>query len=200
MQFDRSKFKEAIIYIAGKCDSDRLGAVKLNKVLYFADMLNYASTGDALTWAQYKKRPMGPTSDFVPRALRELSEAGRLEIREVDYFGYAKKQYLPTSSPDLSRFHSDEIKLLDEVIDFVCNQNTATTISEFSHNAAWDAVDFGEPISYNSVFHIFGNVVSEEALDWADSQATAIENTESKNGPLVTTDFGAFRSRVRAMQ
>lgn len=200
MQFDRQKFKEAIVYIASHCEPDRLGAVKLNKVLYFSDMLNYASSGEAITWAEYKKRPMGPTSDYVPRALRELEKESRLKISEVNYFGYLKKQYEPISKPDLSRFREKEIALIDEVIDFVCNKNSATTISDYSHNAAWDSVSFGDPITYNSVFHIFDNVVSEEDLDWADSQAAVIEDARSNNTPLVTAPFGDLRSRVLAVR
>jgi hypothetical protein len=40
MQFDRAKLKTVILYACSKCDAEQMGAVKLHKVLYFADMLD----------------------------------------------------------------------------------------------------------------------------------------------------------------
>src|SRR5687768_6531005 len=93
MQFDRNKLKAVVLYTCTRCDPTRLGAVKLHKVLYFADMLHYASTQRPITGATYRKRPLGPTCDSLPAVLRELEGAGAIQVREVDYFGYRKKEY-----------------------------------------------------------------------------------------------------------
>jgi hypothetical protein len=38
VQFDPTKFKELILFICGSCEPSQLGAVKLHKILYLADL------------------------------------------------------------------------------------------------------------------------------------------------------------------
>ena len=56
--FNEQKFKELVIYIAGRCESDPyFGAVKLNKLLFFSDFFAYAKLGNPITGAEYMKLP-----------------------------------------------------------------------------------------------------------------------------------------------
>ena len=98
--------------------------------------------------------------------------------------------------PKIELLSKRELALLDEIIDFVCAQNTAKTISEFSHSRAWEMVDFGDEIPYNSVFMILPTQVSPESMEWGASQAGSIEAERSKGNPMGGTDFGAIRRRV----
>jgi hypothetical protein len=197
MQFDRAKLKDVVLYACASCDPARMGAVKLNKVLYFSDMLRYAHTGTPLTGATYRKRPMGPTCDQVLSVLKELSREGNLEIQETDYFGYLKKEYIaaPYRGDSLS---PDEIRFLDEVIEFVCVNNTAKTISELSHNKAWEIAEFGQEIKYNSVFNLFPTQVSEETWEWAENEAKEIATQRSQETPVEGRVFRSLREKVLA--
>lgn len=190
MQFDRNKLKAAVLYACSKCDPSRLGAVKLHKVLYFVDMLYYANKQTPVTGATYRKRPLGPTCDQLLPLLRELERAGALEVREVDYFGYRKKEYRALVAPEAARFNSLELELLDEVIDFVCNDNTARTISDYSHNRAWEIAEFGDEIPYHSAYHLFPSDLSEETMAWADGEARKLEQMRTEG---VAVDFAPFR-------
>ncbi|HYL33875.1 MAG TPA: Panacea domain-containing protein [Stellaceae bacterium] len=196
IQFDRQKFKEVILYICARTARDRLGAVKLNKTLYYSDMLQFAFTGHPITGAKYRKRPFGPTADDVLPALRGLVKEGALKIETEKYFGYTKTIYVPLREPDESQLHESERSLLNDAIEFVCNQNTAKTISEFSHNMAWEMVTMGEEIPYHSAFSLFPLEVSLEATDWANSVAPEIEAERSKRPEMDYETFAAFRSRV----
>lgn len=196
MQFDREKLKQAVLYICNRCPADKLGAVKLHKVLYFSDMVRYADTGRPVTGATYRKRPHGPTCDSLPRAISELQNDSKLEVRDVEYFGYFKKEFRALSEPDIRVFTDDEVRLLEDVIEFVCVKNTAKTISDFSHARPWELVDFGEEIGYNSSFLLYPEEVSQEARDWADNQVTEIAAERSSKNPLDFTDIADFRSRV----
>lgn len=198
MQFDRAKLKDVILYACSRCEPSRLGAVKLHKVLYFSDMLHYAGVGAPMTGATYRKRPMGPTCDQLLSILSELSREKRLHIRDVEYFGYLKKEYIPLTEKAPDSLSKTERTLLDEVIEFVCVDNTAKTISEFSHNKAWEVAEFGEELPYTSVFHIFPTQVSDEAKSWALGEAKEIEATRSKSDPLGFITFAAFRKRLHA--
>lgn len=196
MQFDKAKLHAVILYVCGKCEPAELGAVKLHKVLYYTDMLRYLGEGSPITGSVYRKRPFGPTCDQLLSALRELSNQNKIEIREVDFFSYKKKEYHLIGEGDYSRLSGSELAFIDNVIAFVCGENSAKTISEISHSAAWEAAEMGEELPYNSVYHIFANQVSPEALEWATDVAAeiAIERTQSE--PMDYVNLAAFRSRV----
>lgn len=198
MQFDREKLKALVLYACSKCHPSDLGAVKLHKVLYFTDMIAYATKGSPVTGAVYRKRPHGPTCDALLGVLSEMQGAGQLAIESENFYGYYKKVFLPLSAPDTSRFAPDELKLIDDVVEFVCKNNSARTISEFSHNRAWDMAEFGEELPYTSAFYMFPTQASKEALDWAGDEAQTIEPERSKADPVGLEDYAAFRSRVRS--
>jgi hypothetical protein len=196
MQFDLAKLKAVILYSCSRCEASTLGTVKLHKVLYYADMLQYASVGTPITGSTYRKLPFGPTCDQLVSALAELVREGAIEIRESDYFGYRKKEYIARRSPEADRLSRDELRLLDEVIDFVCVNNMEKTISEYSLNRAWELTEPGKVIPYSSAIHLFPTQASIEALEWGAAQADKIEAQRSKRNPLDYVDFAAFRSGV----
>lgn len=196
-QFDREKFKALVHYVCATCPADQLGAVKLNKVLYFSDMIHFATRGAPVTGATYRKRPLGPTTDQLLSAICELERAGAIYVEDVNYFGYIKKQYSSLTQPDISRLNDDERALVDEVIDFVCRNNTARTISEFSHNRAWEIAEPGAEIPYHTAFLMFPTHVSPEAFEWAARERKDIEGKAARGEPLVRRSFRDFRGRVQ---
>jgi hypothetical protein len=196
MQFDRAKLRAAILYVCNNCEASQLGAVKLHKVLYFADMLHYAWNGVPITGATYRKRPLGPTCDQLLTTLASLARDGSIEIREIDYFGYRKKEFISLKPCDVILFNNNELAILNEVIEFVCRNNTAKTISDFSHNKAWDLAKFGDILKYNSVFHLFPTQVSAESMEWATQEISKIEDQKSPGRAVASVSFGDFRKRV----
>lgn len=198
IQFDRQKFKEVVLYICQKAARDRLGGVKLHKTLYYADMVQFAFTGRPITGSRYRKRPFGPTSDDLLPALRALVNEGALRIETENYYGYRKNVYVSLREPDLAGIPEDELALINESLDFVCNKNSAKTISEFSHNDAWEMAIMGEELPYHTAFSLFPTQVSLEAMEWAASVVPEIEAARSESPPAVGHEsFEAFRSRLR---
>lgn len=193
MQFDREKLKAVILYVCKRCRAGDLGAVKLHKVLYFSDMIRYIQLGTAITGSTYRKRPLGPTCDQLQSSLRELVESGKLRIDSVDYFGYCKKQFAALVEPE-ARLSESELLVLDEVIEFVCWNNTARTISEFSHQSPWELAAFGDVLPYSSAFRLLPNQVSEESMQWASEQGALIKSERQPRLGIVR--FKDFRSRI----
>lgn len=196
MQIDRAKLKSVILYAISACKAEELGAVKLHKVLYFSDMLHFMHEGHPITGAKYRKRPFGPTCDQLLPALGEMSREKEIDIFEENYFGYCKKTYAAHKEPELNRFSKTEISLINEVIDFVCKNNTAKTISTFSHNLAWEMVDFGDELPYKSAYYILPAQVSPEAMEWASEEVERVESQRSKESSVVNVSFADFRSRI----
>ena len=196
MQFDREKLKATILYTCQRCEQDQLGAVKLHKVLYFSDMLRFIQSGHPITGSTYRKRPLGPTCDQLLSTLSDLESAGMLEIQNVDYFGYIKKAYIPLVIAPVERLSKSDISLLDAVIEFVCNNNSAKTISEFSHNKAWELAEFGDVLPYTSAFRLLPMQVTPETMEWATKQGAAVEHIKSTTSDLGLKPFGDLRRRV----
>lgn len=196
MQYDRNKLKAAVLHIVASCDPRNLGAVKLHKALYYSDMMRYADVGNAITGSTYKKRPFGPTCEQLSGMLVELVAENCINIKTVNYFGYMKKEFNLSGKTQDDYLSRQELDMLDEVITFVCNENSARSISELSHARPWESVEFGEVIKYNSVYHIFPVEVSPEAMRWASEQVNEVEDTRSKSDPVDYVDFTAFRKKV----
>jgi hypothetical protein len=196
MQFDRAKLRALILYACSKCDPSRLGAVKLHKVLYYTDMLYYAGSGAPVSGATYRKSAFGPTCVQLLPTLSELVREKLVEVKEVDYFGYRKKEYIARESPEIGRLNKAELYLLDEVIEFVCFSNTAKTISDFSHNRAWELAEYGDVLKYNSVFHIFPTEVSLDTMEWATAEIKEIEARRQSGEAVGRIPFRALREKV----
>jgi hypothetical protein len=196
MQFDRTKLKAAILHTCEAVPAERLGAVKLHKVLYFLDMIHYAQMRRPVTGATYKKRPYGPTCVQLLPVLREMQAEGSIVINEVDFHGLKKKEYVALDGEEPGVLNKIELDLLDKVIEFVCDKNSAKTISDFSHKLPWEMAEFGEVIPYESSLLLFPVETSPEAFDAVLAGAEEIEAERSKGGAVVYTELSAFRSRV----
>lgn len=177
-QFDRQKFLAVVHHICARQKPSDLGRVKLHKALYFADMLHFLEFGRPLTGVDYIKQQFGPAARHLTWAIRELRNKGRLQVTERQFFGLPKTDFVAIAGSDLHPLSEHERHLLDEVSDFVC-AHKAKEISEISHNAAWEAVDYGEIIPYYSAYALVPSEVTDEDVAWAKSEARQLGLTES---------------------
>lgn len=196
MQFDRNKLKAAILRTCELCPPDKLGAVKLHKVLYFLDMISFALSGQPVTGAEYRKRPFGPTCVPLLPVLRELEESGDLAVTDTDYFGFRKREFRALSAAEEHRLSHREGALLEAVVDFVCHQNTAKSISEISHQLPWEMAEFGETIGYDTALLLFPSQPSAEAIDMVEQETAALEAARSDADTVDRSNYRDFRSRV----
>jgi uncharacterized phage-associated protein len=182
--FDRAKFKAVVHFVCDRCEPSQLGNVKLHKILYFADMMKFAGSGEPLTGADYVKQQFGPVARHLTAALVELSNENKIKIENVDYFGFTKKQY--TSLDTHGDLSNSEIDLLTEVIDFVCNR-TAREINELSHDKAWHTAKMGQRIPYAAALGLEPVEITEEDLVAATMEARRLRpmiEAETRENPI----------------
>lgn len=172
-QFDRQKFKDLVLYVCAACEPSKLGAVKLHKVLYFADMLAYAGFRKPITGESYVKQRFGPTARHLLPIIGELEREGFLQVTETEFYGYQKKQFHVRRDIDTARFSEDEIRLIERVIAWVCNQ-TASEISDLTHDEVWRAADMGEEIPYFTVLNWFPTEITDKHRAWGAAEAEKI--------------------------
>ncbi len=169
--YNRHKFKSLVHYVcARRCNApSTLGAVKLNKTLWLSDLFAFYRLGRPITGARYVKRQFGPVPTPIVPILRELESEGVLTVTESTHYGKRKTEYVvhaPASSDFLS---PQELSIVEQMIQFVCDEHTATSISEASHDHIWKVAQEGEEIPHFTVFAEPGQLTDEER-EWARGQ------------------------------
>ena len=180
IHLNKAKLEEAVHYICRVCNEEnRLGAVKLNKILYYSDMIHYAKTGKAITGASYAKRQRGPAARQVMTAMENLRRQGRLDWTHVPVFEGARREFDAHGNTDLDLFSAGEIKQIDAMIRFVCNQGAAD-ISDLSHTIVWDAADMGEDLPYDTFLVSYLAEPDDERLEKAAAHLASIEKEDGR--------------------
>ena len=172
MAYEKEKFKNLVHYIAANCeDSRRLGAIKLNKILWYSDILAYQMYGQTITGSAYVKRQFGPVPKRILAALEELAHEGRLlTVDEQLLLGRKRREFISVAKPDVVGFSAKEIALVDQVIRWACYNHTAQSLSDLSHNAIWEMAEIGEEIPVKTVLVSNLGEVDENDMAWADTQ------------------------------
>lgn len=173
MNFNWKKFVDTVHYVCNKAeDPSVLGAVKLNKVLWYSDVMQYMVTGHSITGEEYIKRQHGPVPRHALRAIGELVAQRRVVRGRVDHFGFVKSEFISIAEPDLNGFTAEEIARIDDAFEHVCLNHTAKSISEETHGLVWKLAAMGEVMPYSTVFAATQGEVDEIDIDWATKVIT----------------------------
>src|SRR5262249_6094520 len=160
--------KELTHYICWQVgDPSKLGVTKLNKALWFSDTIAYRVTGRSITNTPYVKRQFGPVPRRILPVLDELRAEGKIVIRERQRFGYAQREFIALQPATAAAFSEQECEIIDEVIAWVCNRDTAGSISELSHDTIWEAAEEGEEIPLYAVLGVAEGEVTDDDREWA---------------------------------
>lgn len=171
MDLNLSKLKELILLICEECrDPDKLGAVKLHKILWFSDGRFFTRTGESITGESYIKKQYGPFSSHLNALVEELQAEHRLYVRDVDFHGLTKKEFIAKGRADRSLFTEKELRIVLENVKNICDDHTAASISEKTHNAVWEAAELNEEIPYEALWAARGGKIPDEIVTWAQEQ------------------------------
>ena len=170
-EFNEEKFKILVLYICSKCDPKELGSTKLNKVLWYSDMISYLSFQKPITGEVYVKRQFGPVPKHILAIIDKMESEGQIVTRDAVVFGYGKKEYIALEKPDLASFTADEISMVDDLIEIICKGHTAKEISETSHDGIWELAEMGEEIPYHAFLASKIGEIDEEDVKWAMKSA-----------------------------
>lgn len=165
---DLRKLAKLTHYICYQChDPSVLGATKLNKILWYADLIAYLKTGKQITGERYVKQQFGPVPKHILVVIEDLEEKKDLVIREVPFYGKQKREYIALTEPDISMFSPEEISIVDSVMDVVCHKHTASSISLASHDVIWKLAEIGEEVPMYAVLASELGEVTDKDIRWA---------------------------------
>lgn len=154
-------------YVIARSQPEKLGAIKLNKVLWYADLIFYRRHGRTITGAEtYVKRQYGPVPDRIVPTIAALEQAGKIFTRNTETPVGIRREFLWMQKPDLGQFGPEEIDVLNEVMEWICDGESAKSISEKTHDALWDETEIGGHIPVGAGA-IQAAEITPQAVDWA---------------------------------
>lgn len=161
------KFKAMVHFIVASVDDPhRLGATKLNKICWYADTLAFRLTGQPITKERYVKRARGPAPKNILLALKELEEKDKIRVRHSDHQIYKTRLFINLEDPDTSVFSSIESGVLTTVINTICNEHTASSIGDLSHDRTWEAANEGEELPLYASLAGTAGEITDDVLLW----------------------------------
>jgi uncharacterized phage-associated protein len=160
-----AKLAELILYVSSRSEEDpTFGAIKLNKILFFADFLFFARHRRPITNQEYMALPMGPAPRHLVPVRAQLEEAQALAIQKRTVYGREQQRPIALREPDLSAFSGEEIAMVEYAISQLWGK-TAAEVSELSHAFdGWKLAEEKETIPFETVF------LSERPLTAAESE------------------------------
>jgi len=174
VRFDSVKFKNMVHYVIWKCpDGSKLGATKLNKILWLSDMRFYMLHGRPISGATYTKQQFGPVPKAIMPIREELEKEGAIKVwRDRQFAGpYGKDTFLSRRPPDTSLFSPEELATIAYWLKHVCEEHTAASISDETHDYVWEIAKLGETIPMYAVFATRLREPNAEELAWARQES-----------------------------
>lgn len=129
------KLRELIVYISWRSRKDpNFGAIKLNKLLFFADTAAYRELGKSITGSEYQHLPEGPCPRrILPAREHLLSQTPRaIELAyQQTAIGNRLHRIIPKRKP-YSIFSRPERDIVDRIVKHF-ESYTGTQLSDLSH-------------------------------------------------------------------
>ncbi len=139
------KFRALVYFFIQECENpDMLGAIRLNKALWYTDVFSCMAFGKKMTEADYVKRQFGPVPKEILRVLRELRTQEAITITEPENPFEVRRFAIKPGGEELeSTLDDDEKTLARLVLDAVLGYG-ASEISELTHDDIWRNTPEGE--------------------------------------------------------
>ena len=175
---DEDKLGELIIYTAGQLlDDPTGGAVKINKVLFFAECSHVRTYGVPITGTAYQKLPQGPAPRQLVPVRQRLIDSGAARLEVTQFLGMPQHRLIPLRPPRADSLSQEECTIVDEVIGALWGK-TGTQVSELSHRElGWNMVAEYEDIPLSTAYLPPRAVMSDAAKQRARALAAGLPST-----------------------
>ena len=169
-----SRLKDLVHYIVHECRDrpGRLGAERLNEVLWCADVGSFKELGEPISGETYVKLRHGPAPRRIGEALDELRDEGRIAVREPSG-RYGAGKFLSLAEPDPGALSDGERRLASDAVAAVCGP-AAGRIGDMGRDAIREAARPGEEIPVYASLAANEGEITPEVLAWANEAAASI--------------------------
>ncbi len=174
---NREKFVNAVTFFALNTNKNKIGKVKMSKLLFALDFEHFKLTGRSVTGTKYYAYPMGPypkdefenvTDKEIPSDLGRVIGITPMFEKDGEEKGYLFKAKASVKA-NLSLFSKREIKIMEWLAEVWCDA-TGKQIKDWSHQhgtpwrQVWQVEDRKyEPIAYTYAVDDSSPLTKEEA-------------------------------------
>jgi len=139
-----SKMQELILHVAITSENDpNFGAVKLNKILFYADFLSYLRRGRSVTDQEYFALEEGPAPVRLVPIREKMKAREDIAIKRVNRFGLPQQRIEALRPPDYSKLGAEDIEIANLVLGQLKNKN-GRDVTDASHQFAGWQIAFGK--------------------------------------------------------
>ncbi len=151
---NKEKFKAVLLYIINRCENKpNVGKTLICKLLYFSDFDYYEKYEESITDETYLKYERGPYPAHIDDIIDELINDDFIEMRKEPYFNTLIHKHYLKKSPDLSLLNTDELRVINDVIDKL-GDYSANDVSNYSHgDMPWMIAEDNDELDYEYVFY-----------------------------------------------
>ncbi|ESY77335.1 hypothetical protein X739_22265 [Mesorhizobium sp. LNHC220B00] len=158
--------KNVAHYIISHSRPDKLGATKLNKVMWDADVAHYRHYGSTITGQEsYIRMPQGPVPNRLKVALATLEQDGKIVLRPVETPVGVRHEFIAIEPMSPAEFPVEALEILHSAIDAICSLSAAEA-SAATHDALWDNIHNGQQMPIRAAAIIPGDLQPDD-IDWA---------------------------------
>lgn len=159
---DHSRTELMAHYVIAHTEPSTLGATKLNKVLWCADVLHYRKYGRTISnQDSYRRMQNGPVPHDIVFALNDLKSSGCIVERSSATPVGTRREFFSLKRPNTALFDPEEVETLHEAINEVCPLSAAQA-SERTHGPIWRELNSGERMPIRAAAVIPGEVTEED--------------------------------------
>jgi len=150
---EQDRLRQMILYISEKCaPAERMGLIKLNKILWKADFDAFAARQIPVTGRAYQRLELGPAPREMRPLLRDMLRDRLIHFEETDFGdGVIEMRPIADTRPALDNFTPEDVSYVDAAIAYYWNMNGRET-SDDSHGIAWKSRKNNDPMYYELSF------------------------------------------------
>ncbi|HCC05590.1 TPA: hypothetical protein DEP58_04830 [Patescibacteria group bacterium] len=141
---DKSKYINALLYFIKGCDNEKLGVMKLHKLLYYLDFISYRDRKKTVTGEVYLHLPKGPFASSLQDEIIPIAKKNKvMDHKEDSSEKYGKRnRFRALVEPDMTLFDDYEKELLAYLCKKFKSWKTEQMVAQTHVEAPWV---FSEP-------------------------------------------------------
>jgi len=145
--FDIERVAVAVHYVIAKAEPGKLGHVKLNKILWYADLEHFRRHGASITGlTQYSRAPQGPLAADISRAVGWLGREGCVTERSVEGENLFRREMLSLQEPDTAALTDRQRDILERMTTAIAPLSAHQLLLMTQKDVLWQETEPGEPM------------------------------------------------------
>lgn len=161
-----------IHYIVSNTEPSQLGATKLNKVMWKADVEFYRRYGKTISGQMsYIRMPQGPVPNDVNYAIENLKKDEKIAERRVATQVGVRREFVWIERASIGSLAAEEVEELHNAIKLVCPLS-ARQASDATHGPLWEEIEDGEQMPIRAASMVPDELTLED-IEWARAESGA---------------------------